>query len=336
MAKASVYDVAALAGVSIATVSRTINQPHRVSEITRSRVMEAVNKLDYVPDFEAAARARHHNDRIAVICPLTEHSSFIQRLRGISLAVADSQSELILFQMDAKKLSNPQNSKLIDTMASSGRYDGIIVISLPIENQDLTRIVDTHFPFVLFEVQDPRFPSIVLDNDAGAIIAVNHLIERGYKNIGFVGYDPIASYSIDASKARQKGYVESMLRNGRVVNPENILITQYDIETARTAAREFLTKNSHPDAVFCAADVVALGVLKAAQDLKLRVPEDIAIVGFDNIEMAAYVEMTTVRQPLEGAGKEAVRLTIQLIKEPTSSMPPNYSVPFELIHRTTS
>ncbi|MEN9735436.1 MAG: hypothetical protein RL129_146 [Actinomycetota bacterium] len=336
MTKASVYDVAALAGVSIATVSRTINQPHRVSESTRTRVMDAVKKLDYVPDFEAAARARHHNDRIAVICPLTEHSSFNQRLRGISLAISEANAELILFQMDAKKLSDPQNVKLLDTLASSGRFDGMIVISLPIEGQELTRIIDTHFPFVLFEVKDPRFPSVILDNNAGAFIAVEHLIEAGYKNIGFVGYKPIPSYSIDASKAREEGYVSTLLKNGRVVNPKHILITQYDIETARQDAKQFLTSPNPPDAVFCGADVVALGVLKAARDLNLRVPEDIAIIGLDNIEMAEYVDMSTVRQPLEGAGREAVNFVTQLIKEPTSIVPANYSVPFELIRRATS
>ena len=116
----------------------------------------------------------------------------------------------------------------------------------------------------------------------------------------------------------------------------HIFITKYEIETARQDAKKFLSKPNPPDAVFCGADVVALGVLKAAQDLKLRVPEDIAIIGFDNIEMAAYVEMSTVRQPLEGAGREAVNFVTQLIKEPTRIVPANYSVPFELIRRATS
>lgn len=244
MRKSSIYEVAALARVSIATVSRTMNQPHRVSELTRSRVMEAVHKLDYTPDLEAAARARHHNDRIVVLAPLNTYPGFIQRLRGISLALEELQAELIIFQVDPQKMQNPQNIKFIDSLASSGRYDGIIIMSVAIADQALIRISETHFPTVLIETSDSRFPEFGVDNHEGARQAVLHLIERGYKNIGFVGFNPIMSYSINASKAREQGYIDTLLQNGRVIDPEHLLFCEYSIEDTYQNALKMLKKKT--------------------------------------------------------------------------------------------
>lgn len=336
MRKSSIYEVAALAGVSIATVSRTMNQPHRVSELTRSRVMEAVHKLDYTPDLEAAARARHHNDRIIVLAPLNTYPGFIQRLRGISLALEELQAELIIFQVDPQKMRNPQNIKFIDSLASSGRYDGIIIMSIAIADQELIRISETHFPTVLIETTDSRFPEFGVDNHEGARQAVLHLIERGYKNIGFVGFNPIMSYSINASKAREQGYIDTLLQNGRTVDPEHLLFCEYSIEDTYQNALKMLKKKDRPDALFCASDVNALGVLKAARELNLDIPNNLAVVGFDDIDIADYIGLTTVKQPLEGSGREAALLINKLIKDPTSTKPVRIYLPLELIVRTSS
>ena len=334
--KSSIYEVAALAGVSIATVSRTMNQPHRVSEVTRSRVMEAVHKLDYTPDFEAAARARHHNDRVAVLAPLNTYPGFIQRLRGISLALEELQAEIVIFQIDPEKLRNPQEIKFIDSLASSGRYDGLIIMSIAIADQELTRISETHFPTVLIETSDSRFPAFGINNQEGASQAVRHLIEKGYKNIGFVGFNPILSYSINASKAREQGYIDTLLQNGRTVNPEHLLFVDYDIEDTYQKALKLLKNKNRPDALFCASDLNALGVLKAARELGLSVPGDLAVVGFDDIDVADYLGLTTIKQPLEGSGREAALLISRLIKDPTSNKPARIDLPLELIIRSSS
>ena len=334
--KSSIYDVAALAGVSIATVSRTLNQPHRVSDATRGRVIEAVKKLDYTPDFEAAARARHHNDRIALLAPINTYPGFTQRLRGISLAFEDLQTELIIFQVDAKKLRNPQHSKFIEALASSGRYDGLIVMSLPLDGQDLTRISDTHFPTVLIESSDSRFPTFKIDNNEGARLAVQHLLDKGYKDIGFVGFNPLPSYSINTSRAREQGYIDTLLEAGISVNPNHIFICEYNIEDSRAHIADILTRPDRPDAFFCASDINALGVLKAASEAGLKVPDDIAVVGFDDIDIADYLGLTTVRQPLEESGREAALLVNKLVKDPASIDPRQVLLPLELIERKSS
>ena len=336
MKKTSIYDVAALAGVSIATVSRAINQPHRVSTSTRNSVLEAVKKLDYVPDFEAAARARHQNDRIALLAPLNTYPGFTQRLRGISSVLEEMHAELIIFQVDAQKLVNPQNAKYLDSLASSGRFDGLIVMSVPIESQDMRRIADTHFPIVLIETSDARFPTFKVDNGDGARMAVAHLIERNYKKIGFIGFRALANYSTNTSRAREQGYIDTLLNMGHVVNPAHIMICDYSIEDTRIRATEMLSHPDRPDAIFCAADINALGVLKAASELGLRVPEDIAVVGFDDIEIASYLGLTTVKQPLEGSGREATILLQKIIEDPTSTKTMQVTLPLELMVRSSS
>lgn len=298
--------------------------------------MQAVHKLSYIPDLEAAARARHHNDRIAVIAPLNTYPGFTQRLRGVSKILEEIPAELIIFQMDIAKFNDAQNVKLVDSLASSGRYDGLIIMSLPVSAQDLTRISSTNFPTALIETSDSRFTSFNVNNVEGARMAVQHLIDRGYKDIGYVGFNPLPSYSLNPSREREQGYIETLLRNGRSINPANIIICDYSIEHTREVITPLLKKKNHPDAFFCGVDISALGVLRAAQDLGIRVPEDLGVIGFDDIEISDYLGLSTIRQPLEGSGKEAALLISKLIKDPASHTPEQVFLPLELVVRATS
>lgn len=333
MAKSSVYEVAALAGVSIATVSRTLNQPHRVSENTRARVMEAVRTLDYTPDYEAAARARHQNDRVAVIAPMTTYPGFISRLKGVALALQERDSELIVFQVDASRLNNPNYTKYIEALASSGRYDGFIIMSLPLGGQELNRLAETKFPVVLIETNDPRFPTVQVNHRYGAQLATQHLIDRGHKKLGFVGFVPLQDYSLNAPLQREESFVETIKKNGLKIYPEFIVHTEYDIYATASAVTKILSREDRPTAIFCAADINALGAIRAANDLGLRIPEDIAIVGFDDIDMARYMELTTIHQPLESSGREAVQLITKIIKNPTLSLSQEVLLDLHLIVR---
>lgn len=322
-----------MAGVSIATVSRTLNQPHRVSENTRARVMEAVRKLNYTPDYEAAARARHQNDRVAVIAPITTYPGFISRLKGVALALQELDSELIVFQVEASRLNNPNNTKYIEALASSGRYDGFIIMSLPLGGQELNRLAETKFPVVLIETNDPRFPIVQVNHRYGAQLATQHLIDRGHKKLGFVGFVPLQDYSLNAPLQREESFVETIKKNGLEIYPEFIVHTEYDIYATATAVTKILSCEDRPTAIFCAADINALGAIRAANNLGLRIPEDIAIVGFDDIDMARYMELTTIRQPLESSGRKAVQLITKIIKNPTLPLSQEVLLNLDLIVR---
>lgn len=313
--KASVYDVAQRAGISIATVSRALNQPHRLSAETREKVLAAIAELNYVPDGEASARARSSHTRIAVVSPLHTYPGFPARLRGIILALEALEAEVIVFNVDVMKLRERQQFKYFDSLAASGRYDAMIIMSLPLQSQYLDRIDRTGFPTVLIETEDDRFPSIQVDHQYGAELATEHLIEKGYESIGFLGFKNIQNYALDASVLREKGFRSAMAKRGKEIDESYIYVSGYGIDAANDVTRTMWKKGDHPRAIFCASDLNALGVLKTAKELKLRVPEDIAIVGFDDIDMASYMDLSTIKQPMEDTGRVAAELVINLLKK---------------------
>lgn len=313
--RASVYDVAELAGTSIATVSRALNQPHRLSDETRERVLAAVAQLNYVPDGDAAARARSSKTRIAVVSPVHTYPGFAARLRGIILALEETDAEVIVFHVDVNKLRQKNQNKYFDSLASSGRYDALIIMSLPIQDQFLDRLEETNFPIVLIETQDDRFPSVQVDHKYGAELATEHLVNQGYKTIGFLGFHNKQNYALDASNLREQGYRNTLIKYGLPINEQFIYKCDYGIDSAYELTRNMWTAGSYPEAIFCAVDVTALGVLKAAKELGISVPENLAIIGFDNIEMASYMNLSTIEQPMEDTGVVAADLIQKLLQK---------------------
>jgi DNA-binding LacI/PurR family transcriptional regulator len=313
--RASVYDVAERAGTSIATVSRALNQPHRLSDEMRERVLTAIAELNYVPDGDAVARARSSKTRIAVVSPQRTFPGYAQRLRGIILALESTDAEVIVFHVDAAKLKARKQFKYFDSLAASGRYDAIIVMSVPLQDQVLTRLELTNFPMVLIETADDRFPSIQVDHQYGAELATEHLISKGYEPLGFMGFIGIQNYSLDTSQLREQGFRSVLERHNIEIRDEFIYKLDYGIESAYEAIKSLWKTKQRPRAIFCAVDVHALGVLKAAKELGIRVPEDLAIIGFDNIEMASYMELSTIEQPMEDTGRVAAELVQQLLEK---------------------
>ena len=313
--RASVYDVAQKAGISIATVSRALNQPHRLSDETRQRVLAAIAELNYVPDGEAAARARSSQTRIAVVSPQHTYPGFAARLRGIIVALEETEAEVIVFHVDVNKLRERQQYKYFDSLAASGRYDAIIIMSLPLQGQFLKRLHDTKFPTVLIETEDDQFPSIQVDHQYGAELATQHLVDNGYRKIGFLGFYNIQNYALDASALRLKGFRKVLEENKIKVEDKYVYTSAYGIESAYDTIKFAWKKGDHPEAIFCASDLNALGVMKAAKELGIRVPEDLAIVGFDDIDMAGYMELSTIRQPMEDTGRVAAELVQNLLKK---------------------
>jgi DNA-binding LacI/PurR family transcriptional regulator len=167
-------------------------------------------------------------------------------------------------------------------------------------------------------------------------MAVQELINGGYKKIAFIGYNPRIDNWSTASKGREQGYIDTLLKNGISVNPEYIEVTESFIEDGRRAAAKMFKLKNPPDAIFCACDVLALGALRAASDLGLTVPKDVAIMGFDDIEMAEYLELSTIRQALEDSGREAVNLVLKMMKDPLANRPKEVLLPLDLIVRKTN
>lgn len=331
MVQATVYEVAKQAGVSIATVSRVLNTPDRVNESTRLRVQQAIDALGFVPKAEAAARARKLHGRIGVLAPFFTFPSFVARLRGVAAAVSESSFELAIYNVDS-------SSRRIGWLASlpvTRRIDGLIVMALPFDDEAADRLVTHDLPTVLIEFSRPRFSSVRIDDALGGRMAAAHLCSIGHTRCGFVGDANVPDYALPTSDMRLNGFKAGLVEHGLVLPDSCIARAPHGLETARQAARGLLALPEPPTAVFAASDTQAMGVLQAARERKLAVPGDLAVVGFDDIDISDYIGLTTIRQPLEESGRVAVDLLLSRLADP-SRPAQDVWLPLTLVKRQTA
>ena len=308
----TIYDVASLAGLSISTVSRVLNSPELVNDATRAKVLAAIDQLGYVPRADARARALKSARRIGVLTPFFTSPSFVERLRGIDMALARHRFELIIFTVDSlDKLKG-----YLATLPLKGNLDGLIVMSLPIEETDVKRLVSRHLQTVLIEFHQPVFSSVEIDDVYGGKIAVQYLLNKGHRRLGFIGDIDPPDYAIRPVIARLAGFRQGLAEANIPLPDEYIRSSTYDQEHSRRAARELLNLPKPPTAIFAAADVQAIAVLKVARDMGLKIPGDLAVMGFDDLDMADFVGLTTIRQCLDDSGRIAAELLLEQLADP--------------------
>lgn len=309
----TIYDVAERAGLSIATVSRVLNSPDKVNEATRARVMEAIDALGFVPKAEARARALQSTGRIGVLTPFFTAPSFVQRLRGVAAALVETHHELVIYTVESQEsLKN-----YLSTLPLTASLDGLIVMSLAFDPAEARRLVDHGLQTVLIEFPQKLFSSVEIDDVAGGEMAVEYLLDKGHRRIAFLGDTDLPEYAIHPVSLRLVGYRKAMAAAGLAAPEHYIRLAPYSPEQARQVARELLALSDPPTAIFAATDLQAIGVLKAARELGLRVPNDLALIGFDDLDAADYVDLTTVRQPLDDSGRVAVELLLERIADPS-------------------
>jgi DNA-binding LacI/PurR family transcriptional regulator len=187
---------------------------------------------------------------------------------------------------------------------------------------------------VLVDVSHPRLPHVVIDNDHGGELATEHLLAKGHRRIGFVGDRDYPSFGFTSSERRRRGFHQALERAGIVPEPSLELLGGHDRDDASRLAEPLLRRADRPTAVFAASDVQALGVLEAAQGLGLRVPDDLAVIGFDDIELAAVVGLTTVRQALRQSGFRGAELLLATIEG--DALPSAQLDPLAVIERRTT
>jgi LacI family transcriptional regulator len=330
MPDVTIYDVAELAGVSITTVSRVLNSPSQVNAITRSRVLAAIDRLHFVPRAEATARARKGTRRVGVLAPFITYPSFVQRLRGVA-ALADSSYEMVVYNVE----SAARRDSYLATLPVSRRLDGLIVMALPFGDEAAQRLRAHQLEAVLIECSHPFFSSVEIDDVAGGELVGRYLLARGHQRFGFVGDDSVPDYAISTSDKRLKGYRRVLAEAGHPLQPPYIRVGANGLEPARVMAGELLDGPEPPTAIFAPSDTQAMGVLKAARERGVRVPQELAVVGFDDVEVADYIGLTTVRQPLEESGRIAVDLLLARLAEQTRAAQ-RVTLPLELIRRETA
>ena len=321
--------VAALAGVGVGTVSRVLNDSGAVSPATRRRVQEAIDALDYEPSAAARALSTGRTLAIGVVAPFVTRASVVERLRGVARRVSDAGYQLILLDVERPE----QFQGVLRSVAAQGRFDGVLVISLPLSESAVDRLRAADTPVVLVDRHDPTLPGVHIDDEAGGRLATKHLLELGHERIAFVGDTESNPYGFDSSARRRAGYEAALAAAGVEPRAELIGTGPHGRGTARTLASQMLALPEPPTAIFAASDYQALGAIEAAKAAGVTVPEELSVVGFDDVEVAGYTGLTTVAQPLEDSGVRAVEILLATVSgEPARSE----QLPCELVVRDTT
>lgn len=304
MRAATIRDVAERADVSVASVSRVLTGTGPVTEATRRKVMEAVEALQYVPHSGARSLSTNRTLTIGVILPDLYGEFFSELIRGMDVGARALGYNLIVSSShdDAEEASTAIRSM-------RGRVDGLIVLSPHLDAANLATSLAGRLPILLMNGgAGAGQPSIVVDNHGGAVRAVEHLIATGRRRIAHVS-GPAGNLE---AEARLAGYLEAMARAGL---PTTVVQGAFDQASGHQAGVELAGRPERPDAIFAGNDMMAVGAMLALQDAGLGVPEDVAIVGFDDVPIAGLVRpgLTTLRIQIAETGRRALERLVRLI-----------------------
>lgn len=306
----TIADVARHAGVSTATVSRVINGQSVVAPTTRERVLAVVRELSYQPNALAASLVLRRSHTLGVVLPDISNPFFPEVVRGLEDAAHASGYNVILCNSD---LDTAKELEYFEVLRQK-RVDGLIYHSGTITDAHLAAFQRLKLPVVLAATEDPRgeLPCVLVDNRQAAAEVMEHLIGLGHRRVAVVtGNDPVSGES------RLRGYRDSLARHGLRLDDGLVVHAEWTADQAYQAVQSLLKRRPLPTAFAAASDLMALGVMGALHDAGLRVPEDVSVIGFDNIQLAGTVRpgLTSMAQPMYEIGSEAASLLIHCLTE---------------------
>ncbi len=315
----TIYDVARRAGVGIGTVSRAINDSPQIRPETKKRVMEAIRELGYTPHTMAKRLATKRIGIIAAIMPFYTGHFYHELLRGIQKALTEFEYDLLVHFVD-----RPEKLRAyLDRTLSEKRCDGLLIISMDIPEEYVDKLQHARLPVVVVDRGHDRLDCIQVENEQGAYLATQHLIRFGHRKIGMIS----GNRHSEPAKQRYEGYVRALNEDGLAVRPEWFVSADmlnatpdiqqndgFNIHAGYAGMHRLLALgDDRPTAVFAASDILAVGAMRAANEAGLTIPNDLAVIGFDDIELADYLSLTTMQQPMYEMGKLAVDRVMEKI-----------------------
>ncbi|WP_375687059.1 LacI family DNA-binding transcriptional regulator [Pseudooceanicola sp. LIPI14-2-Ac024] len=304
---ATIQDVAKVAGVSTATVSRTLSKPSVVAAATREAVLSAVAETGYRVNATASNLRRQRTGSVIVLVPNLANPFFSQILAGLSSVLTPAQYGLLV----ADTQSGPDPDERLQHYLTSGQADGLILLDGTLSPD--TFAIPGRPPVVMAcEWMGTTLPSVRVENARGAAMAVDHLARRGHRRIGHVT-GPRGNV---LTETRLQGYRAALAERDLPARPDWVLEGDFSMDSGAAAGRQWLKMTDRPTALFLSSDEMAVGFMGVVQAAGVSVPHDVSVVGFDNIEMAQHLTpaLTTIRQPRTLIGERAAELLLGLIE----------------------
>ncbi|KOF57167.1 catabolite control protein A [Clostridium sp. DMHC 10] len=328
---ASIKDVAKEAGVSIATVSRVLNDVDVVNEETKKKVMIAIKKLDYRPNIVARSLKTQRTRTIGIVIPDISSQFYPEIVRGAEDVSNIYNYNVILCNTDL----DMEKEKEYIRVLKEKMVDGVIYMSSSLAPEIITLLENLKLPTVLVETSEKEgaeteFCSVTIDNEKAAYEAVDYLIKKGNRHIAFIGVSPKVA---NASAIRFDGYKKALQENGIEFNEDLVQFGGLKAIDGSDGISAILKKAKF-DAVFCAGDEIAMGAINTLRDNNIKVPDDVDVVGFDNIYTSSifYPKLTTVEQPTYDMGSVGMRMLIKIINKKELDHK-KYILPHTLIER---
>jgi len=329
----SIEDVARRAGVSIATVSRALRGLPDVATATRDRVLAAAAELDYVASPFAARLASGRTATVGLVVPFVNRWFFAEVIDTVETSLRAAGFDLLLYN-----LGNPAGrTKFFEAMPMRKRVDGVLVASLVLDDDEFAALTELERPIGLLGLTRPGTVSAGIDDVAAARTAVDHLTSLGHRRIGLIGGDTDDPMAFTPPLHRRDGYHDALRAVGVTADPALEHLGYFTVAGGRAATRALLALDDRPTAIFAESDEMAYGVLRECSDAGLRVPEDVAVVGFDDQPLSELLRLTTVRQPVTDQALDVTtRLLAQLAHGSEPPAAAAVTLPTELVVRAST
>ncbi len=326
-----IREVARAAGVSIATVSRAFNRPEAVNAETRERVMAAAQRLTYIPDGAARSLSSQKSFRVGVVIPTMDDSIFARFVEALQQRLGSIGYALLI---GVDRFDPKEELTEIRSLIESG-VDAIVLCGAQRSPETYELLQTRALPYLITHVhaEDPTQISVGYDNREGAATAAHYLVDLGHREIGVMDYPAERN---DRAGLRMAGVVEALAERGLELPPERRIERPFSIEEGRIGLRLLLAQDPRPTAVFCGNDILAIGALFEAQAQGIAVPEELSIIGYDDLELAAQVTpaLTTVHVPTGEMGARAAEILSLMLND--KQVPPTTRVGTNLIIRNTT
>ncbi|MCA9873370.1 MAG: LacI family DNA-binding transcriptional regulator [Anaerolineales bacterium] len=306
----TIHDVARAAGVSVSTVSRVLNDKDDVAQTTYSRVQTVISELGYASSLAAKSMRSHQTNVIGLIMPDLEESFPLEVMKGVNQAILDLNYDLIVYTNgDINKNTSAEKESQYVSLLNNNLTDGVIIVT------PAATTFSTNSPVVAVDPNNetPNCPAIIATNRNGALSAMDYLLQLGHRRIGYIG----GRSDLQSAIRRQQGYLDGLAQAGIPAEPELMQEGDFTMESGYRCGQQLLALAERPTAVFAANDRMAFGVAKAAQEIGLNIPDDLSLVGFDDIPEAAYYlpgGLTTVDQSIRQMGLIATEMLVKLIR----------------------